>query len=194
MDPYDSMSYEEYQKTEYWYDMRQKRLEIDGFCCAMCGTPASESDRLQLHHNWYPERGTEDVQNDLVMLCRRCHKLVSGIQKGEIACKEAKKAITYAEGAMSILNEYYTDGLGNWCANELRKNNIIIPSDRTNKAASVLLNAMYGMNGTNRYISSSMLYPEPEKVFFTNTSITKLSAYNKVQKAIKWVREKACSA
>ncbi len=194
MEPFDSMPYEEYQRTEYWYDMRQKRLVIDDFCCAICGHAASENDRLQLHHIWYPERGRENVEADLVMLCRRCHSLVSKMQKGEIACREAEKAVTYAEGAISILNEYYTDSLGNWCARELKKNNIIVPAERTNKAASVLLNAMYGINGTNRSITASMLYPDPDRIFFTNTNLTKLSAYNKIQKAIKWAREKVKKA
>lgn len=191
MEPYDSMTYEEYQHTDHWRNMREKRLEIDGHCCAMCGTPASESDRLQLHHNWYPERGTEDVQNGLVMLCRRCHQFISNMQKDGVACKEARKAVTYAQGAISILNEYYTDSLGNWCFQELRKNNIVIPAEKTNKAASVLLNAIYGINGIGRSITSAMLYPDPERIFFTNTSLTKMNAYNKVQKAIKCAREKA---
>jgi len=190
MEPYDSMSYEDYRRTEYWYDMRQERLKIDDYCCAICGTHASAEDGLQLHHRWYPERGTEDVNGCLVMLCKKCHDVVSGIQKGEIACKEAAKAKSYVDGAVTILEEYYTDALGNWCAKELKKNNIVVPSDRTNKAASVILDAMYGINGTSRSITASMLYPDPERVFFPNTSLTKLSAYNKVQKAIKWVREK----
>lgn len=192
MEPYDSMSYEEYQHTEYWNRMREQRLEIDGYCCAICGKAASESDRLQLHHNWYPERGTEDIQNGIVMLCRRCHSVVSKIQKQEAVYRSLEKVIRYAEGARTILNEYYTDELGNWCAKELMDNGIVVPADKTNKAASILLNAMYGINGTGTSIRSSLLYPEG--IFFPNTDLTKYNAFNKVQKAIKYVREKRGTA
>ena len=192
MDPYDSMSYEEYQRTEYWSRMRQQRLAIDGNCCAICGKSASESDRLQLHHNCYPERGKENIENDVVMLCRKCHSVVSRIQKQEAVYRSLEKVIRYAEGARSVLNEYYTDELGNWCAKELFDNDIVVPSEKTNKAASILLNAMYGINGTGMSIRSSLLYPDG--VFFPNTDLTKYNAYNKVQKAIKYVREKRTSA
>lgn len=192
MEPYDSMTYEEYQHTPWWSQMRQKRLEIDGHCCAMCGTQESSSDRLQLHHRCYPERGTEVVEDCAAMLCRKCHAIVSRIQRQEVVYRELEKVLNYAEGARTILDELYTDALGNWCAKTLIENGINIPSEKTNIAASIMLNAMYGINGMSSTIRSSLLYPG--RVFFPNTDITKYSAFNKVQKAIKYVREKRNTA
>lgn len=63
--------YAEYLQSEKWKSIRESALVIHGKKCKECG---NESD-LQVHHLRYPEiLGTENVESDLVVLCKECHQ------------------------------------------------------------------------------------------------------------------------
>lgn len=64
------MTYDEYLASPEWQEKRQARLELDGFQCQFCG---SEND-LCVHHVTYDRLGNEDVNFDLVTLCKDCHE------------------------------------------------------------------------------------------------------------------------
>ncbi len=65
-----------YLLTEVWAELRRKRLEKDFFRCAICGTAIN----VIVHHIRYPVLwGTEDVDNDLITLCDKCHAKVHKI-------------------------------------------------------------------------------------------------------------------
>lgn len=67
---------------QVWGPIRRKRLQIDDFKCQKCGTPFN----LQIHHHRYPEIwGEEDVENDLMTLCGKCHSEIHGrsVEEGD---------------------------------------------------------------------------------------------------------------
>lgn len=64
--------YIEYLKSPEWQRKRTERLKMDGFKCAKCGFPKA----LQVHHLNYDNIYHEDVANDLITLCKRCHKKI----------------------------------------------------------------------------------------------------------------------
>jgi hypothetical protein len=62
------LDYADYLRTPEWQDIRALALRHYGASCVLCGT----TDGLQVHHRRYPERGTETV-DDLIVLCDDCH-------------------------------------------------------------------------------------------------------------------------
>lgn len=61
--------YAAYLGSEAWKVKRAERLEIDGRKCQGC----TLSGFLDVHHKTYRNIGDENVQDDLVSLCRNCH-------------------------------------------------------------------------------------------------------------------------
>jgi 5-methylcytosine-specific restriction endonuclease McrA len=49
--------------------LREEKLENCGHKCQLC----SNKDGLQVHHNNYHNLGNEDIDKDLITLCRKCH-------------------------------------------------------------------------------------------------------------------------
>ncbi len=68
------LDYEAYLQTPEWQMKRLERLKMDDFRCARCGADKNVSV-LHIHHTSY-ERWpyNEDVANDLITLCDRCHR------------------------------------------------------------------------------------------------------------------------
>lgn len=64
------MTYNEYLQTPEWQAKRSKRLQIDHFKCQKCGRPMD----LQVHHLTYANIGHENVNTDLITLCKNCHQ------------------------------------------------------------------------------------------------------------------------
>ena len=61
-----------------WEKKRQERLQIDGHICQTCchdGTNWS----LEVHHKTYERFWHENVQTDLITLCRQCHNAVTDV-------------------------------------------------------------------------------------------------------------------
>lgn len=65
------MPYDEYLKTQWWRWQRANVLGVaeNGHVCRLC----HGRDGLNVHHNTYARRGFEEDE-DLSLLCRRCHK------------------------------------------------------------------------------------------------------------------------
>lgn len=71
-----SREYEKYLRSAAWSEKRTTRLRIDHGRCAIC-----ESDQdLNVHHLTYRNIMKEDVQQDLVTLCRPCHAMLHRIK------------------------------------------------------------------------------------------------------------------
>ena len=68
------MDYIEYLKTEQWQALAQKRMEIDGYRCCMCGCRGTMGNRLEIHHLTYRTLYHERPYEDLLTLCHACHK------------------------------------------------------------------------------------------------------------------------
>ena len=71
-----SREYEKYLRSASWSEKRTARLRIDHGRCAICG---SDQD-LYVHHLTYRNIMEEDVQQDLVTLCRPCHAMLHRIK------------------------------------------------------------------------------------------------------------------
>lgn len=72
--------YKQYLKSDKWKRIVQKRLEIDGFRCVICGCKGTQSNPLTIHHLSYKHIGKEDEQDhiytDLATLCNLDHASV----------------------------------------------------------------------------------------------------------------------
>lgn len=69
------MAYAEWLKTEQWAVLREMALERDGRMCVDCDA----KQRLQVHHWRYPERVEDTTLEDLITLCRFCHRIEHGL-------------------------------------------------------------------------------------------------------------------
>lgn len=58
-----------YINSDRFKKKRRNRIEIDGHRCKICGSPIN----LQVHHITYERIGFEDM-DDLVTVCKKCHK------------------------------------------------------------------------------------------------------------------------
>jgi hypothetical protein len=68
------MPFSEYRVTPEWQSKRTQMLSRAGYRCQTCG---ERDTRLDVHHNSY-ERYGDELPQDLVVLCRRCHELFHG--------------------------------------------------------------------------------------------------------------------
>jgi 5-methylcytosine-specific restriction endonuclease McrA len=64
-----SQQYQEYLQTEHWQTTRRRALILAGHKCQLCAGRIE----LEVHHNSYERLGGE-LDSDLVVLCRECHK------------------------------------------------------------------------------------------------------------------------
>lgn len=67
-----SKEYVEYIHSEAWKKKAKQRREMDGNKCAVCGS----TKELCVHHRNYRNFMSEDVENDLITLCKKCHEYV----------------------------------------------------------------------------------------------------------------------
>lgn len=65
--------YQDYMQTAAWREKRSERLEMDGYCCALCG----DKNDLEVHHLTYDRLGNESME-DLITVCHSCHEMLHG--------------------------------------------------------------------------------------------------------------------
>jgi 5-methylcytosine-specific restriction endonuclease McrA len=66
-----SMAYDDYLRTPEWKQTRAAALLRAGNACSL---DVTHTDGLEVHHNTY-ERLGEELDTDLMVLCRHCHRL-----------------------------------------------------------------------------------------------------------------------
>lgn len=71
-----SKFYQHYIRSPEWRELAERRLEIDGHRCVVCGCSGTPANPLECHHLSYRRLGQEDVFLDVCSLCRCCHKAV----------------------------------------------------------------------------------------------------------------------
>lgn len=69
-----TIEYENYLKSREWKLKRQARLKYDRHRCAICETPDSGENKLQVHHLTYERFMHENIETDLISLCPKCHR------------------------------------------------------------------------------------------------------------------------
>ncbi len=70
--------YPERWTTEEWEVMRNRMLARARYRCQLCGA-RGRNVQLNVHHNSYENYGEERLE-DLIVLCRSCHRRFHGIQ------------------------------------------------------------------------------------------------------------------
>lgn len=65
------VDYQEYINSPEWKATSRRRMRMDGFQCAICGT----AKNLAVHHITYERLGREEM-DDLITLCKNCHSKV----------------------------------------------------------------------------------------------------------------------
>lgn len=60
-----------------WFNKRKEILKLDEYMCRNCGN----TNDLQVHHKTYIDglKAWEYSNNDLITLCRKCHKRLHGL-------------------------------------------------------------------------------------------------------------------
>jgi len=64
-----TMPYTEYLQTTHWHFKRSDALRRSKHRCQLCNS----TKRLDVHHRTYENLGNEEPE-DLIVLCRKCHK------------------------------------------------------------------------------------------------------------------------
>lgn len=76
---FQKMKYADFLKTPYWKEIGIYIRQLYGNKCSICSYPHS----LQVHHTTYKNHGDElHHLEDLVLLCRKCHKNLHLINGG----------------------------------------------------------------------------------------------------------------
>jgi 5-methylcytosine-specific restriction endonuclease McrA len=76
--------YQAYLATPYWREVSRLVKKRYGWRCGVCNSPLA----LQAHHRTYEHQGDElNHLDDLICLCKVCHKLFHSEQR-----KKAKKS------------------------------------------------------------------------------------------------------
>lgn len=104
-----STAYQRYLASPEWRAKRRQRLGIDSFKCARC-----ESDeQLEVHHLTYDRLGSERM-DDLLTLCRICHKKDHGRDPDLPPCMPASfySDLWFAGQRLEIWQEALAEALG----------------------------------------------------------------------------------
>lgn len=80
--------YNEYLKSNHWYNLRHKFMLVYDFKCQKCKKTKKHYE-LQIHHKSYKNIGHEH-KADIILLCEDCHKKVH-IKKNKLKVKKSKR-------------------------------------------------------------------------------------------------------
>lgn len=77
------MTYDEFLATPYWQTITNYKHAHSNYKCEKCGN----STELRTHHKTYTNHGREHrmdvINNDLIVLCQKCHHEVHGISDSD---------------------------------------------------------------------------------------------------------------
>lgn len=65
--------YFQYIRSPEWKAKHDERMKIDGYRCVMCGCGGTSLNPLQVHHLDYHNLYQENIDKELVTLCKACH-------------------------------------------------------------------------------------------------------------------------
>jgi hypothetical protein len=83
----DKESYRSYLRTPYWKEVSRLVKKRYGWRCGVCNSPLT----LQAHHRTYEHQGDElNHLDDLICLCKVCHKLFHSEQRKKTRKRKAR--------------------------------------------------------------------------------------------------------
>jgi 5-methylcytosine-specific restriction endonuclease McrA len=81
--------YAEYLRSKEWQFIRNRVLSRDGFRCQLCSHKAN-----QVHHRSYePEVMSGECDNQLISLCKKCHRGIHRQEGKRCSLKVANKQL-----------------------------------------------------------------------------------------------------
>lgn len=83
------MSYADYLRSPEWAKRRERALDQAGRRCQLC---AYRGPGLDVHHNTYARIGDE-APEDLVVLCRLCHRRHHGARRGPTSPRQDHRGV-----------------------------------------------------------------------------------------------------
>jgi hypothetical protein len=83
--------YKKYIESKEWQAKRTERLKIDNFTCQKCGSKR----KLHVHHINYENFGNENVYEDLITLCSKCHEEVEEMKNEQNNNYELENSVPY---------------------------------------------------------------------------------------------------
>jgi hypothetical protein len=89
IDPHFSMSHSEYLETSLWRKIRRRILKRDLNICRICSAKAS----IVHHHSYDYEVICGTNEDELVSLCKRCHKRIEFDDEGRHRTVEEKRIV-----------------------------------------------------------------------------------------------------
>lgn len=96
--------YSAYINSEEWRKKKTERLLMDDNRCQLCGISC---ENLDVHHIMYPERFGDERLCDLITLCRKCHKLIHEIRKGQVVVNKKHVVMTDACIKFKTREDYF---------------------------------------------------------------------------------------
>lgn len=81
--------YHSYLRSTAWQAKKTARLELDNHHCTRCPLAGP----LDVHHTTYERIGNENVEIDLVTLCRACHRDAHGIDRMAVNARPGGRRI-----------------------------------------------------------------------------------------------------
>jgi len=79
--------YREYLRSEHWKKLRWEAFKKYGYKCCRCASGV----RVQPHHHTYRSPWTECTVEDLMILCRACHRKEHGLKEEKVRNRKRSK-------------------------------------------------------------------------------------------------------
>lgn len=162
--------YQRYLESDHWKTVRAQRLKIDENKCAFCH---SEKE-LRVHHISYERVGHENVDYDLITLCKSCHERLHEIKKreDEISKQLASMFECEARNAINPIANKYREIDGERLANVVYE---LIGNGKHKNFASIV-----------RAIRDSMLFRTGHTTVYPYTDV---SSYTIATQKLKQMRK-----
>ena len=104
--------YRDFLSSEEWFELREKRKEVDGYKCRICGC----GKNLVVHHLTY-ENGAEPDMDDLITVCKDCHRYIHADDESTYERRRSMFPLAYCDKSKALdfaLCGYHTEtGRGN---------------------------------------------------------------------------------
>lgn len=132
--------YHSYIVSPKWFQLRRKVFDIQGKACKRCNS----KKKIHVHHKTYERLGEENIETDLVVLCKKCHDIYHTI---------------YKHASIETTDSFLLDRQL-LCVSNTKKKVLQMKQKRADKKKKTLIKdmkaAIYGVSVRNRYKVSKL--------------------------------------